>query len=101
MLETALNSLYNCDREESMTTLSKEDIIRITEAAATANNVSYETIRTAPAVDSTGSEAIEIRIVLTPGSSSAIIGERSARTVSQVIKEISDTGEERVPIVRY
>jgi hypothetical protein len=84
-----------------MTTLSDEDVVRIAKSVATANNVNYADVKTAPAVDSTGSEAIEIRIILTPGSSNAIIGERSARTVSQVIKEITDTGEERLPIVRY
>jgi hypothetical protein len=35
-------------------------------------------------------EAIEIKIVLSPGSLDAILGERSARTVSQVIQQLAD-----------
>jgi hypothetical protein len=43
----------------------------------------------------------DLALFLTPGSTSAIIGEPSARTVSRVIQALADTGEERVPIVRY
>ena len=84
-----------------MTTLTDEKVVEIARAVATANNVGFSTIKTSSAVNSTGSEAIEIKIILTPGSSDAIMGERSARTVSQVIKELADAGEGRFPIVRY
>jgi hypothetical protein len=84
-----------------MSTLTDERVIEIAKSVATANNVSVAKVVTAPVIDSTGSEAIEIKIVLTPGSSGTIMGERSARTVSQVIKELADAGEGRFPIVRY
>jgi hypothetical protein len=88
-------------KRKAMNTLTDETVKKIAEGVATANNVSFADIALAPAVASTGLDAIEIKIVLTPGSSQAIFGERSARTVSQVIQKLVDAGEERVPIVRY
>jgi hypothetical protein len=84
-----------------MSTLSDEKVIEIAKDVATANKVSFANVVTAPAIDSTGSEAIEIKIVLTSGSSDAIMGEPSARTVSQLIQKLADAGDERFPIVRY
>jgi hypothetical protein len=84
-----------------MSTLSEEKIIDIAKSVATANNINYTTITLTPMVDSTGSTAIEIKIVLTQGSSDAIVGLPSARTVSQVVQKLADEGEERFPIVRY
>jgi hypothetical protein len=84
-----------------MSTLTFEKVKEITEAVATANSVSFASVVTASTVDSTGSEAIEIKIILTPGSSDAIMGEPSARTVAQVVQQLADAGEERPPIVRY
>jgi hypothetical protein len=84
-----------------MSTLPDEKVIEITKTIATANNVSFAKIVTAPIIDSTGSEAIEITIILTPGASDAIRGERSARTISQVIQKLADAGEGRFPIVTY
>jgi hypothetical protein len=84
-----------------MSTLSDDKVIEIAKNVAAANNVSFVTVATAPAIDSMGCEAIEVTIVLTPGSSGTIMGERSARTVSQVIQKLADAGEARSPIVRY
>ena len=84
-----------------MSTLTDEKVVEIAKGVATTNKVSFTSVLTAPAIDSTGSEAIEIKIVLAPGSSNAIMGERSARTVSQLIQKLVDAGEERFPIVRY
>jgi len=84
-----------------MNTLADEKVVEITKSVATANNVSFENVVTAPAIDSTGAEAIEIKILLTPGSSGTIMGEASANTVSQIIQELADAGEGRFPIVRY
>lgn len=84
-----------------MTTLANEDVVKIAEGVAVANNVHFADIVTTPATDSTGAAAIEIKYVLTPGSSAAIMGERSANTVSQLIQKLADAGEERSPIVRY
>ena len=84
-----------------MTPLTDEQIIDIAKSAATANNVNFVDVAIAPAIASTGFDAIEIKIVLTPGSSGTIMGERSARTVSQVIQKLADAGDARSPIVRY
>jgi hypothetical protein len=84
-----------------MSTLTDKQVVKIARRVALANHLSLADVLTAPAVDSTGASAIEIRYVLTPGSSVAIMGERSALTVSQLIQQLADRGEERFPIVRY
>jgi hypothetical protein len=84
-----------------MSALSDERVVEIAKGVATANNVSFSSVLTAPVIDSTGSEAIEIKIVLTPGSSNSIMGEPSAQTVADVVRELADAGEERFPIVRF
>jgi hypothetical protein len=82
-------------------TLSDDMIIKIAGQIATANKIDYTHIMTIPTTDSTGSPAIEIKFVLTPGSSEKIAGLPSALTVSQVIQSLANAGEERFPIVRY
>ncbi len=84
-----------------MSKLSEQTIVDIATAVATSNNINFTEIKALPATDSTGSTAIEIKIVLTPGSSDQIAGLPSARTVSQVIQRLADEGEERFPIVSY
>jgi hypothetical protein len=84
-----------------MSTLPDARVIEIAKSAAKANSVSFADVSLAPAIASTGLGAIEIKIVLPPGSSRSIFGERSARTVSEVIRRLADAGEERVPIVHY
>jgi hypothetical protein len=66
--------------------------MNIARRVATANQVSFAEILTAPYIDPDGTRAIEIKFVLTPGSSASIMGEPSARTVSQVIRELADKG---------
>jgi hypothetical protein len=83
-----------------MSTLTDQEVKKIAEGVAAANNVSVDHVLTAPAMDSTGASAIEIKFVLTPGSSASIMGERSALTVSQLVQQLADKGEERFPIVR-
>jgi hypothetical protein len=84
-----------------MSTLTDEKVIQIAKSVAEANNVSFANVVTAPAIDSTGSEAIEIKFVLSSGTSGSVIGGPSARTVSQLIQKLADVGEERFPIIRY
>lgn len=84
-----------------MSILTDEAVVQITKAVAALNKVSVADVVTSRTTNSTGSEAIEIKIIVTPGSSGAIMGERSARTVSQVIQKLADAGDGRSPIVRY
>jgi hypothetical protein len=84
-----------------MTILSDKEVVDVARNVAAANGVSVAAVSTTAALDSTGAPAIEIKFLLTPGSSASIMGERSARTVSQVIQQLADKGEERFPIVRY
>jgi hypothetical protein len=93
--------LMSRDEGFAMSILSDQEVVRIARGVAAANNVSVAEVLTAPAVDFTGASAIEIKFVLTPGSSASIMGERSALTVSQVIQQLADKGDERLPIVRY
>jgi hypothetical protein len=52
--------------------------MNIARRVATANQVSFAEILTAPYIDPDGTRAIEIKFVLTPGSSASIMGEPSA-----------------------
>lgn len=84
-----------------MSMLPDKDVVAIAKSVATSNNIRFADVLTAPATDSTGAAAIEIKFVLTLGSSAAIMGEPSALTVSQLIQQLADKGEERFPIIRY
>jgi hypothetical protein len=84
-----------------MSELTDEKVKEIATKVATMNSVSVASVQTSSTFDSNGSTAIEIKFVLTPGSTSAILGLPSALTTSQVIKQLADAGEERLPIVRY
>lgn len=44
---------------------------------------------------------MEIKFVLTPGSSAHIMGQRSANTIIQIMQKLADAGEDRFPIVQY
>jgi hypothetical protein len=81
--------------------LTDQEIVTIASQIASANNINFTEIKTIPTTDSTGSPAIEIKFVLTPGSSDKIAGLPSARTVSEVMQSLAKAGEERFPIVRY
>ena len=84
-----------------MNVLSDEQVKAIATTVATSNSVSFASVQTSRTVDSNGLTAIEIKFVLTPGSTSAIMGVPSALTTSQVMQRLADAGEERLPIVRY
>jgi len=84
-----------------MTTLTDQEVANIANKIAQANKVSLKTVSIETAVASTGEPAIEIRLVLTPGSSTDIMGKPAATIVSELIRELADKGEERPRIVRY
>ena len=85
----------------SMSMLTDKQVVQIAKQVATANNVPFADVWTTPATDPTGAATIEIKFILTPGSSAGIMGLPSALTVSQLIQQLADQGEERFPIVRY
>jgi hypothetical protein len=84
--------------EDDMSTLTDKEVIA---KVATANSVNFDHVSTAPATDSTGAIAIEIKFILTPGSSTSIMGLPSAMTISELSRELANRGEERFPIIRY
>ena len=73
-----------------MSELPDDMIKEIAARVAKANSVSVSSVQTSSTVDSSGSSAIEIKFVLTPGSSAAIMGLPSALTTSQVIQRLAD-----------
>jgi hypothetical protein len=87
----------------AMTTLRDEEIKRIAEQVATANQIPFNAVSTTAALDSTGFPAIEVTISIVPGASSFNIFKdgRSSRTVSEVHRRLADEGEERLPIVHF
>ncbi|WKA26879.1 hypothetical protein [Bradyrhizobium roseum] len=84
-----------------MSTLSDREIVQLTRTVAQANNIAVSNVSTSPTIDWAGNVAIEIKIVLSHGSSAAAMGQPSAMTVSDLIRQLADKGEERLPIVRY
>jgi hypothetical protein len=84
-----------------MTTLADEEIKAIVRKAAAANNIPAQAISTGPIIDSTGHEAIEVVISISPGTTRQIVGSPSARTVVEIIQKLADAGEERFPIIQF
>jgi hypothetical protein len=82
-------------------TLTDDEIINIAKDVATANDVRFEHVRLAPTTDSAGEPAMDIKFVLTPGSSASILGPRSAHTTVGLRRQLADAGEERFPIIWY
>jgi hypothetical protein len=81
--------------------MTDDEIKNIARQTAAANHISITNITVAPMVDSAGDAAIEIIYSIPHGSSANIKGSQSARTTSEVIRQLADAGEERFPIVRY
>lgn len=77
-----------------------EDIV----SAAVSKNIGDESvgeILTAPTVDSEGREALKITIVIKPGAASRLKGDAVLDTLVQIQKGLSESGEERLPIIEY
>jgi hypothetical protein len=81
-----------------MTELTDDRVKEIATGVARDNKVNVSYVLTGQTtVASTGALAFEVKLVLPPGTTSAVIGLPSAR----LIKALADAGEERLPIVRY
>ena len=83
--------------------LDQDKIATITKAAATTTlgSQSFVDIANTAITDSTGHDALQITIVLTPASTDEVTGERALRTLSEIRKRLQEAGEERLPIVHY
>jgi hypothetical protein len=73
----------------------------IVKEAAAANNIPAQAISTGPIIDSTGHEAIEVVISISPGTIRQIVGSPSASTVVEIMQKLADAGEERFPIIQF
>ena len=81
-----------------MSVLTDDQVKIIAQKAAREHGVPVKDIALAPAIGSTGDPALEIKFILQPGS---VITSSSSATVSQVIMEMADANDGRIPIVRY
>ena len=77
------------------------DAIAKSVATATHGSQSFSTVMSAPIVDSTGRDALEITIVLTPGSADNISGAAAVRTLAEINRRLQEAGEERFSFIRY
>jgi hypothetical protein len=81
-----------------MSVLTDDQVRKIAENAAAEHGVRVTDIILAPAIASTGEPALEIKYILPPGSVADV---RSSATVSQLIMNMADADDDRIPIVRY
>jgi hypothetical protein len=85
-----------------MTTLKYEEIVRIAEEEAAANNIPVQAVTATATLDSFGWPAIEVTISIVPDASLDFIRDgRSSHVVSEVIRKVADEGEERLPVVHF
>jgi hypothetical protein len=84
-------------------TLDKDAIAAITKAAATTTlgKQSFVDVTNTAVTDSVGQDALQITIVLTPGSTDAVTGDRALRTLDEIRTQLQRAGEDRLPIVEY
>jgi hypothetical protein len=86
----------------AMTTLKNEEIVQIAKDIVAANNIPAQSVSTAPALDMTGLPAVEVIISLVPGASFDFFEDgRSSHVVSEIIREVEERGEERLPVVHF
>ena len=83
--------------------LEKTKIDQIARNIATANLTtgSVKSVLTSSTIDSEGRDALLITIVLTPGSSGTIKGNAALNTLTEILKNLKNEGEERFPIIEY
>jgi hypothetical protein len=86
-----------------MSTLDQTQIVNIATGVATANlgQSNFTSVSSTSTIDSTGRDALQITIVLSPGFAPRVTGEIAANTVFDMNRRLRDAGEERFSIVRY
>jgi hypothetical protein len=61
-----------------------------------------QAVSTTATLDSTGLPAVEVIVSLVPGASFDFFRDgRSSQMVSEIIRQVADKGEERLPIVHF
>jgi hypothetical protein len=85
----------------AMLEIDKIDAIARSVATATLGSQRFSSIISAPTVDSLGRDALQITIVLMPGSEDNISGAAVLRTLVEINQKLQEAGEERFPIIRY
>jgi hypothetical protein len=84
-----------------MSVLTDDQVKTIAMNAAERHGVPVKDVVLAPTIGSTGDPALDIKYIVPRGSIQSILGARSSATVSQVIMEMADADDRRIPIVRY
>jgi hypothetical protein len=86
----------------AMNTIKNEEIVQIAKDVVAANNIPARAVSTAPTLDITGLPAVEVIISLVPGASFDFFDDgRSSETIDEIIRQVADRGEERLPIVHF
>lgn len=85
-----------------MGTIDKGEIDDIAKRVATEHlGVKVSGAVSSSTVDSMGRDALEVKIVLTPGSTQSVTGVIATTTVFALNQALLKAGEERFPIVRW
>jgi hypothetical protein len=80
-----------------MSTLADDQVKEIAKNAVADHGVPVMDVVLTPSIASTGEPALEIKYILPPGS---VLAAGSSATVSQVIMNMADANDNRIPIVR-
>lgn len=83
--------------------LSLKDIERFSFATATdtLGRKAVERVMSEPTIDSTGSEALRVTIVLKPGAAARLKGSAVVNTLLKIQDRLLESGDGRLPIVEY
>jgi hypothetical protein len=83
--------------------MENKEIDSLAKQIATANLTSaiVTSVVSSQAVDSTGNPALQITIVLAPGSTDKIGGDAALNTLVRLQQALQERGEDRFPIVEY
>ena len=82
--------------------ISQTEVQRIANEVATANlDQAVESVRSEPASDSHGRDALRITIVIRPGAAQELPGDSLLETLVEIQERLQRVGEERFAIVEY
>jgi len=83
--------------------LDEKRIAQIATEVATANlsRQNFTSIVSSSGIDSTGQEALRIRIIIPSGAEKRIKGTATLSTLVQMQERLREAGEDRFPIIEY